>query len=39
MMFVVAEEGMLDIDKFKTGQAIEFPADRVNGRITVAGIK
>ncbi|RWE69350.1 MAG: hypothetical protein EOS62_07700 [Mesorhizobium sp.] len=37
MVFVVAEQGMLD--KVKTGQAIEFTADRVNGRITVTGIK
>jgi Cu/Ag efflux protein CusF len=37
MVFVVAEDGM--IDKVKTGQAIEFKADRINGRITVTGIK
>ncbi|TIM79604.1 MAG: hypothetical protein E5Y60_08150, partial [Mesorhizobium sp.] len=37
MVFVVAEQGMLD--KVKTGQAIEFTADRVNGRITVTEIK
>lgn len=37
MVFVVAEQGMLD--KVKTGQAIEFTADRVNGRITVTDIK
>ncbi len=37
MVFVVAEDGMLD--KVKTGQAIEFTADRVNGRITVTAIK
>ncbi|GLS38143.1 hypothetical protein GCM10010869_37370 [Mesorhizobium tianshanense] len=37
MVFVVAEQGLLD--KVKTGQAIEFRADRVNGRITVTGIK
>jgi Cu/Ag efflux protein CusF len=37
MVFVVAEDGM--IEKVKAGQAIEFAADRVNGRITVTGIK
>ncbi|MGX9574397.1 copper-binding protein [Mesorhizobium sp. f-mel] len=37
MVFVVAEGGMLE--KIKAGQAIEFTADRVNGRITVTGIK
>lgn len=37
MVFVVAEQGLLD--KAKKGQAIEFTADRVNGRITVTGIK
>ena len=37
MVFVVGEDGMLD--KVKTGQAIEFTADCVNGRITVTGIK
>ncbi|TIO07818.1 copper-binding protein [Mesorhizobium sp.] len=37
MVFVVAEQGLLD--KVKTGQAIEFTADRVNGRITVTDIK
>ncbi|AZN99830.1 hypothetical protein EJ066_23355 [Mesorhizobium sp. M9A.F.Ca.ET.002.03.1.2] len=37
MVFVVAEDGM--IEKVKTGQAIEFTADRVNGRITVTDIK
>jgi Cu/Ag efflux protein CusF len=37
MVFVVAEAGM--IEKVKAGQAIEFTADRVNGRITVTGIK
>ncbi|WP_137935373.1 copper-binding protein [Mesorhizobium comanense] len=37
MVFVVAEDGMLE--KVKAGQAIEFTADRVNGRITVTGIK
>jgi Cu/Ag efflux protein CusF len=37
MVFVVAEDGM--IQKVKAGQAIEFKADRVNGRITVTGIK
>ncbi|PAQ01218.1 MULTISPECIES: copper-binding protein [Mesorhizobium] len=37
MVFVVAEQGLLD--KVKTGQAIEFTADRVNGCITVTGIK
>ena len=37
MVFVVAEDAMLD--KVKEGQAIEFVADRVNGRITVTEIK
>jgi Cu/Ag efflux protein CusF len=37
MVFVVAEDGMLE--KVKAGQAIEFTADRVNGRITVTEIK
>ena len=37
MVFVVAEDGMLD--RVKAGQAIEFTADRVNGRITVTEIK
>ncbi len=37
MVFVVAEDAMLK--KVKSGQAIEFTADRVNGRITVTGIK
>lgn len=37
MVFVVAEDGM--IKKVKSGQAIEFTADRVNGRITVTEIK
>ncbi|TIP30890.1 MAG: hypothetical protein E5X67_01055 [Mesorhizobium sp.] len=37
MVFVVAEDGM--IEKVKAGQAIEFAAGRVNGRITVTDIK
>ena len=37
MVFVLAEDGMLK--KVKSGQAIEFTADRVNGRITVTSIK
>lgn len=37
MVFVVADEAMLE--KVKEGQAIEFIADRVNGRITVTEIK
>lgn len=37
MVFVVAEDAMLE--KVKAGQAIEFTADRVNGRITVTGLK
>jgi Cu/Ag efflux protein CusF len=37
MVFVVADDAMLD--KVKEGQAIEFIADRVNGRITVTEIK
>jgi Cu/Ag efflux protein CusF len=37
MVFVVADEAMLG--KVKEGQAIEFIADRVNGRITVTEIK
>jgi Cu/Ag efflux protein CusF len=37
MVFVVADDAMLE--KVKPGQAIEFIADRVNGRITVVEIK
>jgi Cu/Ag efflux protein CusF len=37
MVFVVAEDSMLE--QVKPGQAIEFIADRVNGRITVTEIK
>lgn len=37
MVFVVADDAMLD--QVKPGQAIEFIADRVNGRITVTEIK
>lgn len=37
MVFVVADDAMLE--KAKEGQAIEFVADRVNGRITVTEIK
>ncbi|EHH12632.1 hypothetical protein MEA186_07534 [Mesorhizobium amorphae CCNWGS0123] len=37
MVFVVSEPSLLE--KVKSGQAIEFTADRVNGRITVTGIK
>jgi Cu/Ag efflux protein CusF len=37
MVFVVAEDAMLD--EVKVGQAIEFTAERVNGRITVTDIK
>ena len=37
MVFVVAQDDMLKI--VKSGQAIEFTADRVNGRITVTAIK
>jgi Cu/Ag efflux protein CusF len=37
MVFVVADTAMLD--KVKEGQAIEFVADRVNGRLTVTEIK
>ena len=37
MVFAVAEDGMLE--KVKSGQTIEFTADRVNGRITVTAIK
>jgi len=37
MVFVVADEAMLE--QVKPGQAIEFIADRVNGRITVTEIK
>jgi Cu/Ag efflux protein CusF len=37
MVFVVAEDSM--IEKVKECQAIEFAADRVNGRITVTEIK
>ncbi len=37
MVFVVADDAMLD--QVEPGQAIEFIADRVNGRITVTEIK
>lgn len=37
MVFVVADDAMLE--KVKPGQAIEFIADRVNGRITVVELK
>ena len=37
MVFVVADDAMLE--KVEPGQAIEFVADRVNGRITVVEIK
>lgn len=37
MVFVVADEQMLS--RVKVGEAIEFVADRVNGRITVTEIK
>lgn len=37
MVFVVADPAM--IGKVKEGQAIEFAADRVNGRLTVTEIK
>lgn len=37
MVFAVADAAMLD--KVKEGQAIEFVADRVNGRLTVTEIK
>lgn len=37
MVFVVSDDAMLE--KVKPGQAIEFVADRVNGRITVVEIK
>ena len=37
MVFVVADDAMLET--VKPGQAIEFIADRVNGRITVVEIK
>lgn len=37
MVFVVADDAMLE--KVKQGQAIEFTADRLNGRITVTEIK
>lgn len=37
MVFVVADEAMLE--EVEVGQAIEFTADRVNGRITVTDIK
>lgn len=36
MVFVVADDAMLDV---KPGQAIEFTADRINGKITVTEIK
>jgi Cu/Ag efflux protein CusF len=37
MVFVVSDEAMLD--QIKEGQAVEFVAERVNGRITVTEIK
>lgn len=37
MVFVVADPAM--IGKVKEGQAVEFVADRVNGRLTVTEIK
>ncbi|MGI6856066.1 copper-binding protein [Mesorhizobium sp. 1B3] len=37
MVFAVADGDMLD--NVKEGQAIEFVADRVNGRLTVTEIK
>ncbi|HSM39255.1 MAG TPA: copper-binding protein [Afifellaceae bacterium] len=37
MVFVVFDDAMLD--KVKEGQQIEFIAERVNGRLTVTGIK
>jgi Cu/Ag efflux protein CusF len=37
MVFVVADPAM--IGKVKEGQAIEFVADRVNGRLTVTEMK
>jgi Cu/Ag efflux protein CusF len=37
MVFVVADEAMLV--EVEVGQAIEFTADRVNGRITVTDIR
>ncbi len=37
MVFVVADDAI--IDKVKEGQAIEFVAEKVNGRLTVTEIK
>lgn len=37
MVFVVADPAM--VGKVREGQAIEFVADRVNGRLTVTEIK
>lgn len=37
MVFVVAEDAMLE--QVKEGQAVEFVADRVNGRLTVTEIR
>ncbi len=37
MVFVVADEAM--IEQVKEGQAIEFVAEKVNGRLTVTEIK
>lgn len=37
MVFVVAEDSLLE--KVEVGEAIEFVAERVNGRITVTDIK
>lgn len=37
MVFVVADDAMLE--EVKPGKAIEFTADRVNGRITLTDVK
>jgi Cu/Ag efflux protein CusF len=37
MVFSVADKSMLD--KLKQGKAIEFVADRVNGKLTVTEVK
>lgn len=37
MVFIVADDAMLD--KVKEGEAIEFVAEKVNGRLTVTEIK
>jgi Cu/Ag efflux protein CusF len=37
MVFRTADDAMLE--QFKEGQAIEFTADRVNGKLTITAVK